>query len=225
MVGSAILGAKKHYHYDKDRWKEGFREKKPLKSLTCSIFSKGYTKMGRHHPKIKKRTVKNKWLCDSGPMICVAGTKFLKQFGMDVKDLIPNSIEVTSADSSHMTVLGIVLVKFEHNDRETCELVYICEGTQTSLLSYDACVALGLMSGGLGDIANDVNIVESNDEPLKADSQPDKPSFEDNDVEADKESGGCSDKERTGKCSCSCPPRRGPPAEIRRPEFPLNEEN
>ena len=107
--------------------------------------------MGRHHPKIKTRRVKNKWLCDSGAMICVAGTKLLEQFGMEVKDLIPNSLKVTSADASPMTVLGVTFIKFEHNDRETCEIVYICQGTQTNLLSYDAFVALGLMPGGLGE--------------------------------------------------------------------------
>ena len=95
-------------------------------------------------------------MLDSGASISVAGLKVLKVLGIRKEDLLQTKLTVTSADSSKMTILGVVLLEFRHPDTKEIvpELVYICEGTKTNLLSFGACVALGYMSPNMSTVSN-----------------------------------------------------------------------
>jgi len=54
---------------------------------------------------------------------------------------------VISADSSSINVLGALVVNFacKATKRKSTDILYICKGTRTSLLSLEACVSLGLI--------------------------------------------------------------------------------
>ena len=72
----------------------------------------------------------------------------MRSFGLREDNLLPTKVQVKSADSSSMNVLGTIIIEFKRPDvkKSTIQMVYICEGAQTNLLSYSACVELGFMT-------------------------------------------------------------------------------
>ena len=145
------MGSASHKHYDRERWVEGFQNQKPVKSFQCRVFKTGYTKLGKRCPYGKMNVATIDWLCDSWASICIGSRGLVSELGMREDNLLPSSFKISSADSSNMRVLGMVLMELERGTRKTVQQVYICEGTRMHLLSFDACVKLGFMRENLAE--------------------------------------------------------------------------
>ena len=107
MTGSAIRKLGHMTFYDGE-WREGFKLQKPVVNFQARLFKTGYTKLGRQVPRTLVKSIVASFMLDSGASISVAGLKLLKILGIRKEDLLQTKLTVTSADSSKMTILGVV---------------------------------------------------------------------------------------------------------------------
>ena len=76
--------------------------------------------MGKRCPHGKLTAATMDWLCDSGASICIGSQDLVGKLGMREDVLIPTGLKISSADSSNIRVLGMVLLEIEGGNQENC---------------------------------------------------------------------------------------------------------
>ena len=127
-------------------------------------------------------------------------------------------------------MLGVVLLTIELNGRSTQQLVYICNGTKINLLSFDACVELGIMNSDLKQISTDNNTGICNCQGATEDRKLHQckhnvANTEMNERNGSKEENGEKFIKKVSGCDCGCPMRQLPPEVSSEPPISLIEEN
>ena len=138
-----------HHIYRQGRgWLRKPAKPKPMVMVVSELDRQSYTALNVVHPSYSgTRAVTEKFLADTGASVCLAGVGYMSAIGVRQEDLVRCDMSVRGAGSKRITVLGALLVQLSRADSEKCskQIVYICEGVTSPLLSLEACEDLGLV--------------------------------------------------------------------------------
>ena len=145
--GELVLG---HHVYHRGRgWLKQAARVKPVVQLYSRLDMGAYKALGLKPPAKQAKVSGGQHLADTGASICLGGRTYLRSLGLCEEDLTPCDMTVSGANNSNIKVLGALLVELSRGssqgDLTTKQIIYICEGVVGALLSFEACVDLGLV--------------------------------------------------------------------------------
>ena len=95
-------------------------------------------------------SVEHSVMADTGCQSCLASTSLLSKLGLQTRHLLPVTMKMTVADNRGINILGALVVRISgtspsEKEYQTCQIVYFSDNINTSFLSKQACIALGVM--------------------------------------------------------------------------------
>ena len=86
-----------------------------------------------------------RFLADTGASVCLAGTEYMQAMGVSRKDLTRCDMSVRGAGGKSIPVLGAMIVHLSQPGAFTKQIMYVCDGVASPILSLEACEDLGLV--------------------------------------------------------------------------------
>ena len=162
MVGATIATtttrpATLHHHtFDvvSQRWKRGPGEDKRYQSVEVTVDKSAMVdSLGKYFPTggyMRPRVALDRGLVDTGASVCLAGPKLMERLHLRVKDLARPSLRLYGANGDSIELMGAAptIITDRKSGRQTRQLIYFSSGAEL-LLSYEACLDLGLVNHGV----------------------------------------------------------------------------
>ena len=211
-----------HHVYDNmcSQWKRQVSQPQPYFKVQASVCHKDYTDLGFHLKSYPKPT-SILAMADTGCQSCLAGSYILKRMGLTSDDLIPVKMKMHAANNGGINIIGTVILRFTGNTAsgtalDTRQITYITDSNDKVFLSWEACIALGMIS------ANFPPIGETLDMPPESTHHADTGTFHDPTIPT------VSEVQHAGldhTAPCGCPKRTLPPPRPMEMPFPGTKEN
>ena len=128
-------------------WLRQAAKSKPMVIIRSEVDMESYTALQVMSPTCGGTTaMTERFLADTGASVCLAGVEYMGALGVRQEDLVRCDMSVRGAGSKRITVLGAVLVRISQADssKYSKQIIYICEGVTSPLLSLEPVRILGL---------------------------------------------------------------------------------
>ena len=124
----------------------------PFITLTATLHPDNYKALEFQPTSQQPQSVRLSAMADTGCQSCLASTMVLYHLGLNQKDLISVTTCMHAANSSGITILGAIILRFSGTSPsgQTCEIwqiVYITNDSNKLFLSQETCTALRIISG------------------------------------------------------------------------------
>ena len=141
-----------HHLYDhlSDTWIKKLSKPQPFIRVTISAHNEDYDNFGVEYSSRTKSAVVSA-MAYTGCQSCLAGMKVITKLGLKQADLIPVTLKMHAANGNGINILGADILRItETNYRgetvETRQMTYITDCSDKLFLSWEACIAFGIIS-------------------------------------------------------------------------------
>ena len=136
-----------HMEWINERFQKRKPQDAPYLKVSCKLLVTIHASYGKVVPQTDQEKPSHvvDGLADTGAQVCTAGSDLLTVFNVSEDDLVPTILGVKGVTHSPVTVLGALFLEVSASGMRTKQIVYICRGARSLILSEKALKDLGVL--------------------------------------------------------------------------------